>query len=177
MIRRAPSTNGNPSNRTVSPNGVIPTRTAVPPGGSARIACSIVAGSPIASNTKSGPPSPAASRIRSSVASGSAGSARTSCVAPSSVASVSLAGFVSTATIRPADASTAPMTHDSPTPPSPITTTVDPAGTSAVFSTAPTPVDSPQPISAATSGDTPSGIGIAAVAGTTSALDIVAIEQ
>ena len=50
--------------------GVMPTSTAVPPGGSAAIACSIVTGSPIASNTKSGPPSPAASRIPSTVAAG-----------------------------------------------------------------------------------------------------------
>ena len=57
------------------------------------------------------------------------------------------------------------MTHESPTPPRPMTATVDPAGTSAVLSTAPTPVETPQPISAATSGGTPSGIGTTALAG------------
>ena len=85
--------------------------------------------------------------------------------------------LTSTATIRRAPASTAPMTHDSPTPPSPITATVEPAGTSAVLITAPTPVDTPHPISAATSGGTPSGIGTTAVAGTTCAVAIVPIER
>ena len=59
------------------------------------------------------------------------------------------------------------MTHESPTPPSPMTATVDPARTSAVLTTAPTPVETPQPISAATSGGTPSGMGTTALAGTT----------
>src|SRR5690349_17158833 len=58
-----------------------------------------------------------------------------------------------------------------------MTTTLEPASTSAVLSTAPTPVETPHPISAATAGGTPSGIGIAAVAGTTSAVDMVPIEQ
>ena len=58
------------------------------------------------------------------------------------------------------------MTHDSPTPPSPMTATDDPGRTSAVFTAAPTPVVTQQPIRAATSGGTPSGIGIAAAAGT-----------
>ena len=58
------------------------------------------------------------------------------------------------------------MTHDSPTPPSPITATDDPARTSAVLSAAPTPVVTQQPMSAATSGGVPSGTGIAAAAGT-----------
>ena len=51
------------------------------------------------------------------------------------------------------------MTHDSPTPPSPMTATLAPAGTWAVFSTAPTPVVTQQPMSAATAGSTPSGSG------------------
>ena len=83
------------------------------------------------------PPSPAASRTAVAVAPGDAGSARTPCVAPSARASSSFAGLTSTATIRARAASTAPMTHDSPTPPSPITATLAPAGTSAVLSTAP----------------------------------------
>ena len=69
------------------------------------------------------------------------------------------------------------MTHDSPTPPSPTTTTLAPAGTPAVLSTAPTPVDTPQPMSAATSAGTPSGIGTTAVAGTTCADAMVPIER
>ena len=71
----------------------------------------------------------------------------------------SLAATRSIATIRDAPASTAPITHDSPTPPSPMTATLAPAGTSAVLSTAPTPVDTQQPMSAATAGSTPSGSG------------------
>ena len=105
MIRRPPSTNGNASNRAAWPNAVSPTRTAVPPGGSAAIACSIVAGSPIASNTKSGPPSPAASRMPSTTASGFAGSACTQCVAPSVPARSIFARLTSTAMIRRAPAS------------------------------------------------------------------------
>ena len=59
------------------------------------------------------------------------------------------------------------MTQDRPTPPSPITATVAPAGTSAVLRTAPTPVETQQPMSAATAGSTPSGSGMAAASGTT----------
>jgi len=69
------------------------------------------------------------------------------------------------------------MTHESPTPPRPITATVEPAGTSAVRRTAPTPVATPQPMSAATSAGTPSGIGTTAVAGTTWAVALVPIER
>ena len=69
------------------------------------------------------------------------------------------------------------MTHDSPTPPSPMTATVAPAGTAAVLSTAPTPVDTQQPMSAATPGSTPSGSGIAAATGTTVASAIVPMPQ
>ena len=69
------------------------------------------------------------------------------------------------------------MTADSPTPPSPMTTTLDPGSTGSVFVTAPTPVATQHPISAATSGGVPSGIGIAAAAGTTWASAIVPIAQ
>ena len=74
-------------------------------------------------------------------------------------------------------ASTAPMTIDSPTPPSPITATLAPAGTSAVLRTAPTPVDTQHPMSAATAGSTPSGSATAAASGTTVASAIVPIPQ
>ena len=149
----------------------------MPPGGSAAIAWEIVAGRPMASNTKSGPPWPAAARIPSIVAAGFDGSAWTQCVAPRPPARSILARLTSTAMILAAPASAAPMTHESPTPPRPMTATVEPAGTSAVFTTAPTPVETPQPMSAATSGGTPSGIGTTAVAGTTSADAIVPIER
>ena len=69
------------------------------------------------------------------------------------------------------------MTHDRPTPPSPMTATLEPGRTSAVLSTAPTPVDTQQPISAATAGSTPSGSAIAAASGTTVASAIVPIPQ
>ncbi len=50
-------------------------------------------------------------------------------VAPTSRATSSLAATRSIATIRDAPATAAPITHDSPTPPRPITATDDPAGT------------------------------------------------
>ena len=69
------------------------------------------------------------------------------------------------------------MTTDSPTPPSPMTATLAPAGTSAVRVTAPTPVATQQPMSAATSAGVPSGIGIAAAAGTIWDSAMVPIER
>ncbi len=153
----------------------MPTSTAVPPTGSAAMASSAVDGRPIASNTKSGPPS-VRSRRAPSVAAASS-SARSVSVAPTARATSSLSGMRSMATIRDAPATAAPITHDSPTPPSPMTATVAPAGTAAVLSTAPTPVVTQQPMSAATAGSVPSGTGIAAAAGTTLASAIVAIAQ
>ena len=111
------------------------------------------------------------------MAAGLDGSAWTQCVAPSPPARSIFVRLTSTAMILAAPASTAPITHESPTPPSPRTATVDPAGTSAVFTTAPTPVETQHPMSAATSGGTPSGIGTTAVAGTTWAEAIVPIER
>ena len=52
---------------------------------------------------------------------------------------------------RSAPASAAPLTADSPTPPQPITATVEPGSTLAALNTAPTPVITPQPTSAARS--------------------------
>ena len=169
---------GTPRTPPTSPNRVSPTSTAVPPGGSAAIACAIGRREPDRLEHEVRPA--VARRLPDPVdhgRAGRAGSAWTQCVAPSSPASSSLAGLTSTTTIRRAPASTAPITHDSPTPPSPITATVDPAGTAAVLSTAPTPVETPQPMSAATSGGTPSGIGTTAVAGTTCAFANVPIER
>jgi hypothetical protein len=72
-------------------------------------------------------------------------------VAPNSFASWSFDGWVSMAMIRSAPASAAPFTVDSPTPPQPITATVEPGSTFAALNTAPTPVSTPQPTSAARS--------------------------
>src|SRR6185312_12724722 len=66
-------------------------------------------------------------------------------VAPSSFAISNLAGLVSTTTMRPAFAITAPCTTDRPMPPMPNTATDAPGSTFAVFSTAPMPVVMPQP--------------------------------
>ena len=98
-------------------------------------------------------------------------------MAPTEVAAASLEGTRSMATTCPAPARTAPITHDRPTPPRPITATDAPAGTPAVLVTAPTPVATQQPMSAAAAGSTPSGIGMAAAAGTTSASARVPIAQ
>ena len=98
-------------------------------------------------------------------------------MAPTDVAAASLEGTRSMATTCSAPARTAPITHDMPTPPRPITATDAPAGTTAVLVTAPTPVATQQPMSAAAAGSTPSGIGMAAAAGTTSASASVPIAQ
>ena len=149
MIRRPPSTNGNGSNEARTPNGVIPTRQAVPPVGRHAIACSIVARSPIASKHVSGPPS-----VRSRIA-------RTWRLhrhrrAPCRSPRGRERARASRRRDRPrrsaaAPATEAPITTDRPTPPSPITATLEPAATSAVLSAAPTPVVAQHPISAATS--------------------------
>ena len=55
------------------------------------------------------------------------------------------------AMMRSAPAKAAPLTADSPTPPQPITATVEPGSTLAALNTAPTPVITPQPTSAARS--------------------------
>src|SRR5687768_93431 len=153
----------------------MPTSTAVPPTGRAAMASSIVNGRPIASNTKSGPPL-VISRRASAVAAGSS-SARIVSVAPSDVATSSFGATRSIATICDASAITAPITHESPTPPSPITATEVPGVTAAVLSTAPTPVVTQQPINAAAAGSVSGGKGIAAAAGTTDPDAIVAIAQ
>ena len=58
---------------------------------------------------------------------------------------------MSPAIIRPAPAIAGPWTAVRPTPPQPISATVEPGATFAVLNTAPTPVVTPQPISAARS--------------------------
>ena len=98
-------------------------------------------------------------------------------MAPTSIAVASLAGTRSMATIRDAPASAAPMTHDSPTPPRPMTAIVEPGSTAAVLRTEPTPVETQHPMSAATAGSTPWGRGIAAASGTTVASAMVAMPQ
>jgi hypothetical protein len=56
---------------------------------------------------------------------------------------------------------------ESPTPPRPITSTVEPSSTRAVLSTDPTPVWTAQPITQATSRGTSGGTRMAPVAGST----------
>ena len=129
------------------------------------MASSTVAVRPIASKTKSGPPS-VRSRSAAIVAAGSS-VARMPSVAPTSRATSSLAATRSIATIRAAPARTAPMTHDRPDAAEADDRDLAPAGTSAVLRTAPTPVETQQPMSAATAGSTPSGSGMAAASGTT----------
>ena len=68
------------------------------------------------------------------------------------------------------------MTADSPTPPNPITATLEP-GSTGTFSSPPQRMTREHPMSAATSGGVPSGIGIAAAAGTTCDDAIVPIAQ
>ena len=68
--------------------------------------------------------------------------------------------------ISAAPAKTAPITIDSPTPPPPNTTTVEPARTFALLRAAPTPVVTAQPISAEISNGM-SGILMQLIAGTT----------
>ena len=79
--------------------------------------------------------------------------------------------------MKPAPASAAPMIADSPTPPSPTTTTDSPGRTRAVSSTAPTPVVTAQPMSAATSGGVRGSMGMAASAATTCAEPKVPMPQ
>ena len=72
-------------------------------------------------------------------------------VAPNSRARLSLAGDMSIAMIRLAPAMAAPLMAARPTPPQPITATVSPGRTLAVWNTEQTPVSTPQPIRAARS--------------------------
>ena len=69
--------------------------------------------------------------------------------------------------MRDAPAMRAPWTAEMPTPPRPVTTTVEPRSTLAVLSTAPTPVCTAQPIRQATSRGMSSSRRTAPEAGTT----------
>ena len=120
---------------------------AVPPGRSIANACSAVAFRPIASNAYSTPPSV----MSMTLATPSPSEALTVSVAPNERARSSLASTMSTAMMRAAPAMRAPWTAERPTPPHPMTATLDPAGTAAEFSTAPSPVVTPQPTRAARS--------------------------
>ena len=64
---------------------------------------------------------------------------------PTPARNSSFPGVMSTAMICDAPAIRAPCTALSPTPPTPVTTTVAPTGTRAVLNTAPNPVATPQP--------------------------------
>jgi hypothetical protein len=137
--------------------------TAAPPRPSAAIACSVVSIRPIASNTKSRP----SGTVSRTWATGSPALASTASVAPSRRATPSLSGLTSTATMRPAFASRAPWMTERPTPPQPITATVAPSGTCAVFCTEPTPVATAHPTTATTSSGASSRMRIAPERGTT----------
>src|SRR5438874_10094960 len=84
-------------------------------------------------------------------ATGSSREASTPSVAPSARAYSSLEATTSTAMIGCAAASAPPCTTLRPTPPTPNTAMLAPAGTAAVLMTAPTPVITEHPTSAASS--------------------------
>jgi hypothetical protein len=95
------------------------------------------------------------------------GSATRKSVAPAVRARSSFVAEVSTAMIRSAPARRAPVTAESPTPPSPTTSTVSPGWAPAAFWAAPTPVRMAQPSRAASSRGTSFGRGTTAVAAQT----------
>ena len=122
----------------------------------------IVAGRPTQSNAWSAPRPPVSLRIALAVVS----PATRKSVAPCSAARSAFASVTSTPMIGPAPTARAACSADSPTPPSPMTTTDSPARTRAVFSTAPAPVCTAQPSTAACSSGTDAGSGTTPAAGT-----------
>src|SRR5512132_1483264 len=133
----------------------IPTRTVVPPGATARIACSMVSGRPRHSMAWSNP-SGTGSRPASTVS-----------VVAGSLKNSSFGSTTSTATIDEAPAIRAPWIAESPTPPHPITRAESPGRTFAVFSTAPTPVMTAHPSRATCSSGRDGSTGNTVFAGTT----------
>ena len=119
---------------------------------------------PVASNAKSTPRPPVRSRTAWT---GSTAEASTTSVAPNVVAHPSLVEAMSIAIRRSAPAILAPCIAARPMPPRPITATVAPGQTFAVWIAAPTPVDTPQPRRHALSSGMPSGSGMACAACTT----------
>jgi hypothetical protein len=93
--------------------------------------------------------------------------ASTKSVAPKSRVFGSLAGLVSTATIRDAPATRAAWMTLSPIPPAPMTTTASPGCTRARLSTAPAPVSTAHPIRHAVASGTSWAMGTACPAWTT----------
>ncbi len=89
------------------------------------------------------------------------------CVAPKCLAMSCLVSFGSTARMVAAPAIRAPWMTDRPTPPAPITATLEPGLTLAVLIAAPTPGGMPQPSSAAYSNGTSCAILTTAWNGTT----------
>ena len=118
---------------------------ATPPVRSIRKACSDVSLSPSASKEIG---HTAAGQLFD-LFTGSPSAAFTTSVAPKCLARLSFEPLMSIAMIRPAPAIAAPLIADNPTPPQPITATVPPTSTLAVWITAPNPVVTPQPINAA----------------------------
>ena len=135
-------------------SATIPTTTAVPPTSTMSKACRAVSARPITSKAYS-TVSPVISFTAST---GSRFDALTTSVAPKCLAISSLLSSMSTAMMCAAPAMRQPWMTFSPTPPQPITTTVAPPGTLAVYSAAPTPVMTPQPTSAASAQGMSSGI-------------------
>ena len=142
-------TAGRPENVTVSSMRGMPTITTVPPRAGHVVRLQDRLGQPdhlervVGAAPAGQRPSPARPGRRR------AGSTRS--VAPSCSAVLRFSSTGSMAKMRDAPAMRAPWMTDWPTPPQPMTATVEPGWTFAVLSAAPTPVVTPQPMSASCS--------------------------
>ncbi len=126
----------------------MPTRTVAPLRFISETPCSAAPLTPTVTNTQSALRPPVSALTRSAT---SSPFALIVSVAPNSRAAASLAGSMSTAMIGEQPASRAPWMEFKPTPPQPMTTTLEPALTFAVLTTAPIPVSTPQAMRAALS--------------------------
>ena len=136
----------------------MPTRTVAPLRFISEAPCSAAPLTPTVTNTQSALRPPVSALTRSATFSLLA---LIVSVAPNSRAAASLPGSMSTAMIGEAPASRAPWMELRPTPPQPMTTTLEPALTPAVLTTAPIPVSTPQAMSDALSSGTSFGIATA----------------
>ena len=144
--------------------GGTPIATAVPAYASISTAWRTHDGTPVASNATSTPSPAVRSRTAATV---SVEDASITSVAPNAVAQPSFLAAMSIAISCSAPAIFAPCMADRPIPPRPITATVAPGHTFAVWIAAPTPVDTPHPSKHARSSGMPSGSRIACAACTT----------
>ena len=119
-------------------------------------ACTISSGRPTTSNVKSAP-RPSVSARTASIGSSAAGS--TAWVAPTFRDASRRVADRSIATMVDAPEMRAPWMTDWPTPPQPMTATLDPGVTPAVLNAAPNPVVTPQPSSASSSSTRSVAIG------------------